>query len=258
MSERNTGLFLPGHVPADAVVRALLSIPGVSAADFQGDEAPRVGHGERQGAAYTHVALRLFEVGGFTLFDAASLPGPEDFEMALGTALSRAHGKALYLMFEDEKAVGGHALFEGGRLVSRQAVDGVASRPVVRDMNGERQLAQMDASDWVWAPMGDAVAAGSAALFGPGVRTDDDIEQLIQAADAKPALVRAGGTAAPSATAPSKAPGAAPSASTASPAPKPAPAPSPDRAAPPPREESGGGGLLSRLARKIASKTRGR
>lgn len=237
MSERNTGLFLPGHVPADAVVRALLSIPGVSAADFQGDEAPRIGHGEWQGRAFTHVGLRLFEVGGFTLLDAPALPAPDELEMALGRALSRAYGKALFLMYEDEKASGGHALFEGGELCSRQAVDGTVARPVIRDMHGERVLENVDASDWVWAPMSEAVAAGSVAIFGPGVRNDDDIEKAIVAADAKPALVPHGNTGASS-----------------PPPARPASAPR----AEPRREETQGGGLLGRLARKLTDKARGR
>ena len=233
MSDRNLGLFLSGHVAADAIVRALLAVPSVQAADFQGDEAPRVGHGTHNGRAYTHVGLRLFEVGGLLLMDQGALPGPDEVEMALASSLSRSAGEAVFLSYNDESAVGGHARFQGGRLISRRAIDGRETRPVVRDLNGEQTLQGVDASDWVWTPMADAVESGASGIFGPGVRTDDDLEKLITGAASKPVDVTARAAPAPRAEAPR------------------AEAP---RAAPPPS----GGGLLGRLARKVTDKVRGK
>lgn len=189
MSERNTALLLSGHVPAAPIVRALLDLPGVDAVDLQGDEAPRVGHGARQGVAYTHVALRLFELGGLTLLEGAHPPGDGDLEVALGRALSAAHGLALFVCYDDEGGVGGHALFRDGVLVSREAVDGRADRPVRRTLDGEAPIPEVDPSDWVWPLVGDAVEAGTRALFGHGVRTDDDIAALIRNAAAEVAFL---------------------------------------------------------------------
>lgn len=234
MSDRNIGLFLPGHVAPDAVVRALLAIPDLSAGDFQGEEAPRVGHGSWNGRPYTHVALRLFEVGGLLLLDAVGLPPAQEVEMALATSLSKLAGSAVYLAYNDESALGGHARFEGGSLVSRRAIDGRGNRPVVRDLAGETPLQSVDASDWVWTPIADAVEAGALPLFGAGFRTDDDIAKAIELANAK---------AAPMTT---------PAASAASPAPR--PAPTPPKAAP----EARASGLLGRLARKVSDKVKGR
>lgn len=247
MSDRNTGLFLSGHVPKEAVVQALLSTPGVDPAELTGDEAPRVGHGARGGRLYTHVGLRLFEVGGLLLIDAVGAPGPDELEMRLGAALSAGGGEAVYLLYDDEGGVGGHARFSGGRLVSRSVIDGRANRPVVRDLEGERPLQDVDPSDWVWAPIAAAVEAGATPIFGAGVRTDDDIEALIQGAAAQPVSLSA--SAAPQA--PRRAEPSAPSSS--APSAGPASGPSASKAAEAPR----GGGLLGRLARKVAGKVRG-
>lgn len=237
MSDRNIGLFLPGHVAPDAVVRALLSAAGVSASDFQGEEAPRVGHGSWAGRPYTHVGLRLFELGGLLLLDAVGLPGPDEVEMVLASTLSRSAGSAIYLCYNDESALGGHARFEAGRLISRRVVDGRGNRPAVRDLNGEQALVGVDASDWVWTPIADAVEEGAKSLFGPGFRTDDDIARAIDGANSTPVAVVA--TVAP--------PRPVASAATAAP-----------RAEAPRAESALGGGLLGRLARKVADRVKGR
>ncbi len=239
MSDRNVGLFLPGHVSPELVARTLLETPGLDAAELQGEEAPRVGHGSWKGRPFTHVGLRLFEVGGLLLFDGVEVPGPDELEMRLGTGLSRQAGSAVYLRYDDESAVGGHALFEAGRLVSRAAVDGRESRPVLRHLSGERVLEAMDASDWVWTPISEAVEAGARPLFGDGVRSDDDIAALIDAAGAKPISLQGRPAAGPQAS------------PQASPRPEPRPEPRAE-----PRAQAAQGGLLGKLARKVADKIR--
>lgn len=236
MSDRNVGLFLSGHVSPQAVAAALLAVPGVNPDELSGEEAPRVGHGTWKGRPFTHVGLRLFEVGGLLLFDGAAVPGPEEVEMKLAEALSRQAGTAVYLRYDDESAVGGHARFEGGRLVSRVAIDGRESRPVLRDLQGERVLENVDASDWVWTPIAEAVEAGAKPIFGEGIRSDEDIETLIHTAAATPIALRA-----------------APSPQAARPAPQPAPRPAAEE---PAGAQEGGGGLFGRLARKVAGKIR--
>ena len=186
MSERSTGLFLPGHVPGPALAAFLAQAPGISPADLRGEEAPRVGHGERGGRPYTHLALRLFEVGGLALMEQERPPGPEELEMWLGERLSRAYGLALFAHYDDERGAGGHALFRDGALVSRAVIDGRLDRPVRRGLGAEEPLANVDPSDWVWPHIAEAVEAGTTALFGPGVRTDDDLAAIIQAAAAAP------------------------------------------------------------------------
>ncbi|MCK6520291.1 hypothetical protein L6R49_02515 [Myxococcota bacterium] len=197
MSERSTGLFLPGHVPAHALAALLAQAPGVQPADLSGEEAPRVGHGAREGRPYTHLALRLFEVGGLALMEQERPPGPEELEMWLGERLSRAYGLALYAHYDDERGAGGHALFRDGRLVSRAVIDGRLDRPVRRGLGAEEPLANVDPSDWVWPHIAEAVEAGTSALFGPGVRTDDDLAAIIQAAAAAPVSVTPPRPAAP-------------------------------------------------------------
>ncbi|MCB9765711.1 MAG: hypothetical protein H6739_38410 [Alphaproteobacteria bacterium] len=186
MSERNTALLIAGHVPPRELIATLLAAPGVNAADFAGEEAPRVGHGARAGVDYTHLALRLFELGGLLLMDRSELPGPDELEVYLGLSLSGAHGAALFLYYDDEQGVGGHALFQDGVLVSRAVVDGRWDEPVRRTLEGESVIPDVDPSHWVWPLIADAVEAGARPLFGPGVRTDDDIEALIKAAKAGP------------------------------------------------------------------------
>ncbi len=116
MSERNLGVFLPGHIPADAVDAALArALPPDARAGRQ------VGHGERGGRPYTHLGLPVVE-GGMLLFS-----GPvqeDDLELALGRALSEDFGEAVFLQYDDELGWGGHARFEGGALASLEAIDG--------------------------------------------------------------------------------------------------------------------------------------
>ncbi|MCB9741313.1 MAG: hypothetical protein H6740_01690 [Alphaproteobacteria bacterium] len=192
MSERSTGLFIAGHVDPQEVVTTLLRAPTVRAGDLQGEETPRVGHGVHAGAPFTHVGLRLFELGGLLHIDRTELPGADEVETYLGMALSAAHGKALFLHYDDEQGVGGHALYVDGLLVSRRAVDGRWDEPIVRDLDGERVMEDVDPSHWVWPHVADAVAEGAQALFGEGVRSDDDIAELIQAAAATPVKVPLG------------------------------------------------------------------
>ncbi len=206
MSERSTGLFLPGHVPGPALAALLAQAPGISPADLRGEEAPRVGHGERGGRPYTHLALRLFEVGGLALMEQERPPGPEELEMWLGERLSRAYGLALFAHYDDERGAGGHALFRDGALVSRAVIDGRLDRPVRRGLGAEEPLAKVDPSDWVWPHIAEAVEAGTTALFGPGVRTDDDLAAIIQAAAAAPVNDAPKAAAAPAAPPPEAAP----------------------------------------------------
>ena len=183
MSARNTGLFVAGHVPPAEVEAALLATPGLDVSLFVGEEAVRVSHGQREGRAYTHVGLRLWEEGGLRLMDQAPLPGPEEPEMHLGQALSARHGEAAYLFYDEEHGAGGAALFRGGRLVARSALDARVLRPVLRTLDGEeRVLVGLDPSDWIWRPASEAIAEAAASIVGPGIRDDDDIAALIEAA----------------------------------------------------------------------------
>lgn len=184
MSERNTGLFLPGHVPAADIGALLWQAPGVNPEELRGDEALRVGHGTRDGRAYTHVGLRLFEVGGLLLLDQQDLPAEDELERVLGESLSARHGQAVFLFYDEVNAAGGHARFEAGRLVSRLMYDARGNVPVRRTMEREEALSGLDPSDWVWVPSADAVAAGAAPILGPGIRDDDDIAKLIEGAAA--------------------------------------------------------------------------
>jgi hypothetical protein len=182
MSERNTGLFLPGHVPADEIGALLWRAPGVNPEELRGDEALRVGHGTRDGRPYTHVGLRLFEVGGLLLLDQQDLPAADEVERVLGETLSARHGQAVYLFYDEVNAAGGHARFEQGQLVSRLMYDGRGNVPVRRTLDAEEALSGLDPSDWVWVPGANAVEAGAAPILGPGIRDDDDINKLIEAA----------------------------------------------------------------------------
>lgn len=182
MSERNTGLFLPGHVPAAEIGALLWRAPGVNPEELRGDEALRVGHGTREGRPYTHVGLRLFEVGGLLLLDQQELPAADEVERVLGETLSARHGHAVYLFYDEVNAAGGHARFEQGQLVSRLMYDGRGNVPVRRTLEREEALSGLDPSDWVWVPSADAVEAGARPILGPGVRDDDDIDALIVAA----------------------------------------------------------------------------
>ncbi|MEE2750741.1 MAG: hypothetical protein VX519_04880 [Myxococcota bacterium] len=187
MSDRNTGLFIPGHV-SQKEVGALLSSAG--AEDGQnGCGEVRVGHGEHKGTAYSHVGVELFEKAGLVLMDQLEWPHADDPELQLAVALSEQHGLAVYLFYDEERGAGGHALFRAGKLESRKVVDGRDLDPVVREGDQEEPLSDLSISDWVWPAAGDAVESGAKELFGPGIRTDDDIEALIRAAGSEPVVV---------------------------------------------------------------------
>jgi hypothetical protein len=185
MSERNTGLFLPGHV-SPLEVAEVLSQAGDGSS---GPGAVRVGHGTWKGRKFTHVGVEAFEVGGLLLMEAVALPPDEDPEMVLGLGLSAAHGLAVFLFYDEELGAGGHAIFRDGILKSRKVVDGRALDPMERDMEGERPVAELDPSEWIWPIAGDLVEEGAELVVGPGIRTDDDIEALIQEAGGEVAAV---------------------------------------------------------------------
>lgn len=182
MSARNTGLFLPGHLPAAALIDALVGIPGAPLHELVGEEAPRLGHGQRGGLAYTHVGLRLFEVAGLRLLDDDVLPGAEDLEVALGVALSRAAGRAVFAVYEEEQGYGGAAVFEAGVLRARLCFDARGTAPVRRDLAGVTVLRGLDPSDWIWKPASDAIEEALLPVVGAGVRTDDELLALMEAA----------------------------------------------------------------------------
>lgn len=178
MSERNTGLFLSGHVPGDEIAAAIWSWPGIRPGDLRGSEQPRLGHGSRQGHDFTLVALRLFEVAGFMIIDQAQVPSSDDLECHLGRLLSTGR-QAVFLHYDEERGGGGHARFEDGELTSRLVYDGRAFQPVRRDLAGEQPLAADDDEDWIWGDIAAAVEAGAGPVLGEGVRTDDDLAAVI-------------------------------------------------------------------------------
>lgn len=185
MSERNTGLFLPGHLSAERLKAAFLACSAAPLEHLVGPEAPRLGHGLR-GQPYTHVGLRLFEVAGLRLLDEDDVPGPDDLEVQLGVALSAAAGRAVFAVYEEEQGYGGVAIFEAGRLVERRCFDARGTAPVRRDLTGAAVLRGLDPSDWIWRPASEAIEAALLPLVGPGVRTDDELLALIEGASASP------------------------------------------------------------------------
>lgn len=191
MSARNTGLFLPGHVPAATIAEVFWAAPGLPAAHFTGDELPRVGHGTHNDRPFTHVALRLFEVAGLRLLDAHPPPAPDDLEQHLGRVLSARAGRAAYLFYDEENGAGGAAVFADGALAHHVCFDARDTAPVRRDAAGEEALVGLDPSDWIWRPASEAIEAAATPLVGPGIRDDDDIEALIAAAQAAPIPPRA-------------------------------------------------------------------
>jgi len=186
MSERNTALLIRGHAPSPTVVAAIRAAFGPLLAELTGVEAPRLGHGERLGQPFTLVSLRLFEVAGLRVLDDDNVPGSDDVEVALATALSAGGGAALYLHYDEERGAGGHALWRNGRLASRRYYDGRGFGPVLRDLDGEHEIAEPEEGDWIWDLIGDAIEEGATPILGPGVRTDDDLEAVIRAAAAEP------------------------------------------------------------------------
>lgn len=200
MSARNTGLFVRGHVPAERIAALIWAHPSIRPGDLVGDEAPRAGHGRRDGRDYTLVALRLFEQGGVLLLESPECPPEDELEQALGRALSADGGAAVFLHHDEERGAGGHALFRDGALVSRLVYDGKAYQPVVRDLAGERPYTVEDEEAWLWEDIARAVELGATAVLGPGVRTDDDIAACIDAAAVRPVPPPAGAPRAPTGT----------------------------------------------------------
>lgn len=231
MSDRNTGLFLPGHVPASTVARAFLGLTKIPLDELRGPEAPRVGHGTRNGHPYTHVGLRLFEVAGLLLMDEDGIPAADEVEMHLGCALSEAVGKAVFAFYDEENAAGGAAVFEKGALVARECWDAREFQPVHRRLDQTVDVAKLDISEWVWKPSGDVIEAAMTPLVGPGIRTDDELVVLMEAAAAEALDLTATG--------------AHKAAAGAAPAPK-APAPTASSA---PRKRDRIKGLLGRFGR---------
>ncbi len=185
MSDRNTGLFILGHVDDDVIQAAFQAWPEFDPVHFTGEEAPRVGRSEWHGHPYTHVALRLFEVAGLRLMDDDEIPGGDDLEMVLGSHLSR-HFPVTYGFYEDETMAGGGARFEAGALVSRVCVDGRAAEPVRRSQSTTSPIEDLDPSDWIWPHATDALQAAFGDEFSPPPSNDDDLEKMILAANAAP------------------------------------------------------------------------
>jgi hypothetical protein len=186
MSDRNTALLLRGHVPAPTVAAAVRAAFGPLLAELTGGETPRLGHGERLGQPFTLLSLRLFEVAGLRVLDEGEMPDSDEAEVALAAALSAGGGAAVYVHYDEERGAGGHALWRNGELASRRYYDGRGFGPVLRDLEGEHEIAEPDEGDWIWDLIGDAVEEGATPVLGPGVRTDDDLEAVIQAGGAEP------------------------------------------------------------------------
>ncbi|MEL6346292.1 MAG: hypothetical protein AAFV53_24490, partial [Myxococcota bacterium] len=189
MSERNTGLFLPGHVSPDVIAEVFWSAPGLDASFFTGAEAPRVGHGDRDGQPFTHVGLRLFELGGLLLMDQLAIPGPDSIEIHLGNTLSTHAESALYVFYDEELGAGGVARFASGQLTLRRCFDARGLAPMRRDLDEEVVLEGLDPSDWIWKPSSDLIEAEMSVIVGGGIRDDDDIEALIAMAAAAAAAI---------------------------------------------------------------------
>lgn len=183
MSERNTALLLSGHIAAADILRTMQQVPGVGRENLTGEEAVRIGHATRDGYDYTFIGWRLFELGGLLLLDRLPLPGDDEPEMHLGRSLAGQFGQAVFVHYDEEVGYGGSAVFERGMLIDRNGVDGRWDEPLVRTLNEEHVLTDLDPSDWIWPRLGDAVETGASVVLGPGVRNDDDIEKIIAATD---------------------------------------------------------------------------
>ena len=184
MSERNTAMLMAGHVPVDDLLAAFAALP--DAGPLLGEEAPRIGYGCWRGQDFTYVGWRLFEVVGFALLEELDPQDGEEPEVLLGEELSKLHHRVVYLLYDEERGFGGFSLFEAGRLNDRKAVDGRWDVPVRRSLVQEDVLDDLDPSDWVWPLLGDVIEEGASTLGLEGLRNDDDIEQLIAAAGARP------------------------------------------------------------------------
>ena len=168
MSSRNTGLFVSGHLSEETAAR--LRSNGI-----------RVGQSTRRRKRYTHLGLPELEDNGSVLFDQLEIPS-EDPLVSLLEDISQEQGKAVLLFCDDETGAGGHVFYEQGKLSSRRIIDGRAYTPVERSIDSETVLDELDSSDWVWPLIGDALEQGARAVVGLGVRDDDDVESLIEAA----------------------------------------------------------------------------
>jgi hypothetical protein len=185
MSARNTGLFVLGPVSDDRIRAAFHAWPSYAPEHFAGEEAPRVGRTVWQGVDITHIALRVFEVAGLRLMDEDPIPDPTDLEMVLGRELSR-DAPVVYAFYEDETMAGGGARFDRGTLTYRTCIDGRVAHPVRRDLQATTRIPDLDPSDWIWPHASRALSAAFADHLTPAPTTDDDLEQLILAANAKP------------------------------------------------------------------------
>ncbi|MFT5681038.1 MAG: hypothetical protein ACI8RZ_001944 [Myxococcota bacterium] len=192
MSNRNTGLFLPGHIDPAEIARVFAELRSMEPGVWSGAEAPRVGHGTHAGHDYTLVALRFFEIAGLPVLNLDAVPGTESVDVELGEVLSRIAGSAVYLFYDEENAAGGAARFESGELVDRECWDGRKLVPMHRHMHGAEAVEDLDPSDFIWKPASAAMARMSMPLLGPGVITDDEIETLIEGAGAEPVVVVSG------------------------------------------------------------------
>ena len=185
MSERNTGIFVLGHLSDDEIRTAFAAWPEYDPAHFADDEIPRVGRSERSGQPYTHIALRLFEVAGFRLMDEDPLPDARDLEMVLGQELS-ARFPVVYALYEDEMMAGGGARFESGSLVYRVCIDGRVAQPVHRGLTDTQIIPALDPSDWIWPHASTAMQQAFGEHFSAAPTTDDELEAMILAASAQP------------------------------------------------------------------------
>lgn len=210
MSDRNTGLFLPGHIAPAEIARVFAGLESMEPQVWSGVEAPRVGHGTHAGHDYTHVALRFFELAGLPVLDLDDVPGAESVDVELGEVLSRIAGSAVYLFYDEENAAGGAARFEDGALVDRECWDGRELMPIFRHMRGAETVEGLDPSDFIWKPASAAMERMSEPLLGLGVITDDEIEALIEGAGAKPVVVVSGAEGAARAPAPAPVPAPVP------------------------------------------------
>jgi hypothetical protein len=185
VSERNTGLFILGHLDDDMIRDAFQAWPEFDPAHFSGEEEPRVGRADWHGHPYTHVALRLFEVAGLRLMDDDDIPSQTDLEMILGSHLSK-HFPVIFGFYEDETMAGGGARFESGALVYRVCVDGREAEPVRRSRSITKPIEDLDPSDWIWPHATEALNNAFGDGFTPTPSNDDDLEKMILAADAEP------------------------------------------------------------------------
>jgi hypothetical protein len=184
MSERNTALLVPGHVDPEEVLGILALVPGVGPEALTGEEAPRIGHGQRNGRDFTFIGWRLFEIGGLTLLERSDEVDSDEPEVFVGDRLSSRYEDAVFLLYDEETAFGGFTWFHAGRLEDRKAIDGRWGEVVSRTLREERVLEDIDPSDWVWPRLAELVDEGSRRVLGnPGLRNDDDIAALIASTD---------------------------------------------------------------------------